>query len=157
MKEWVLSICFVIAATGLYSFLCPDKRYEKVLNLVVAAVFLLCLLSPVMGLIGENFSLDLSDVGAANSTDVEELEQQKRTQLLSEVTAKTQTLVSEKLAASGINALQVRIDIGIEEEELVVEHCTVVLAEQDAGQSGSVTDIVRNELRITPDIKVVVS
>ena len=73
------------------------------------------------------------------------------------MTAKTEVLVGEKLAAAGINPLQVRIDIGIEGEELTVEHCTVVLASKDTGQSSSVTDIIRSELQITPDIKVVAS
>ena len=157
MKEWVLSVCFVIAATGLYSFLYPDKRYENVLNLVVAAVFLLCLISPVLKLMGEDFSLDLSGLDGSAVTETENLEQQKQEQLLNEVTAKTEVLVGEKLAAAGINPLQVRIDIGIEGEELTVEHCTVVLASEDTGQSGSVTDIIRSELQITPDIKVVAS
>ena len=157
LKEWVMSACFVIAATGMYSFLCPDKRYEKLLNLVISAVFLLCLLSPVVKMVGGDFSLNLSDIGTADPGDTLGLEQQKQEQLIYEVTAKTQVMVSEKLAASGINAVQVRIDIGIEEETLVVQHCTVVLAEQDAGQSGPVTDIIRSELLITPDIKVVAS
>ena len=69
LKEWVMSACFVIAATGMYSFLCPDKRYEKLLNLVISAVFLLCLLSPVVKMVGGDFSLNLSEIGTADPGD----------------------------------------------------------------------------------------
>lgn len=154
MKEWVLSVCFVIAATGIYSYLCPDKRYEKILNLVTAAVFLLCLMSPVASLLGDGFSFELDGVGI-ESVAPSDLETQKQGQLMEEVKVKSEQLVMEKLSASGINPLGLGIDIELEEDELKVTGCTVLLSEKDEGQRGSVTDIIRRELRITPDIKVV--
>ena len=130
MRTFFLSVFLASLAGALSVALAGGGAYEKYIKYIVSLLLILLLISPFASLKSIDYELEAQETLSIAANDGAVYEQQIHDELLLYFDA----LLQNDL---GINARDIRIDIGIQDGEAVVGDITVYVDEDDLTEAGA--------------------
>ena len=130
MRTFVLSVFLASLAGALSVAFAGGGAYEKYIKYIVSLLLILLLISPFASLKSIDYELEAQETLSIAANDGAVYEQQIHEELLLYFDA----LLQNDL---GINARDIRIDIGIQDGEAVVGDITVYVDEDDLTEAGA--------------------
>lgn len=129
MRTFFLSVFLASLAGALSVAFAGGGAYEKYIKYIVSLLLILLLISPFASLKSIDYELEAQETLSIAANDGAVYEQQIHEELLLYFDA----LLQNDL---GINARDIRIDIGIQDGEAVVGDITVYVDEDDLTEAG---------------------
>ncbi|HJA58006.1 MAG TPA: hypothetical protein H9665_00015 [Firmicutes bacterium] len=130
MRTFFLSVFLASLAGALSVAFAGGGAYEKYIKYIVSLLLILLLISPFASLKSIDYELEAQETLSIAANDGAVYEQQIHEELLLYFDA----LLQNDL---GINARDIRIDIGIQDGEAVVGDITVYVDEDDLTEAGA--------------------
>ena len=130
MRPFFLSVFLASLAGALSVAFAGGGAYEKYIKYIVSLLLILLLISPFASLKSIDYELEAQETLSIAANDGAVYEQQIHEELLLYFDA----LLQNDL---GINARDIRIDIGIQDGEAVVGDITVYVDEDDLPEAGA--------------------
>ena len=130
MRSFFLSVFLASLAGALSVAFAGGGAYEKYIKYIVSLLLILLLISPFASLKSIDYELEAQETLSIAANDGAVYEQQIHEELLLYFDA----LLQNDL---GINARDIRIDIGIQDGEAVVGDITVYVDEDDLTEAGA--------------------
>ena len=130
MRTFFLSVFLASRAGALSVAFAGGGAYEKYIKYIVSLLLILLLISPFASLKSIDYELEAQETLSIAANDGAVYEQQIHEELLLYFDA----LLQNDL---GINARDIRIDIGIQDGEAVVGDITVYVDEDDLTEAGA--------------------
>ena len=130
MRTFFLSVFLASLAGALSVAFAGGGAYEKYIKYIVSLLLILLLISPCASLKSIDYELEAQETLSIAANDGAVYEQQIHEELLLYFDA----LLQNDL---GINARDIRIDIGIQDGEAVVGDITVYVDEDDLTEAGA--------------------
>ncbi len=130
MRTFFLSVFLASLAGALSVAFAGGGAYEKYIKYIVSLLLILLLISPFASLKSIDYELEAQETLSIAANDGAVYEQQIHDELLLYFDA----LLQNDL---GINARDIRIDIGIQDGEAVVGDITVYVDEDDLTEAGA--------------------
>lgn len=134
-REYMMSVCAIMIITSVASEILVDFAWSKYINLICGVLFVLCLISPVSGLLNADFNIHLSDYSEEIS-DTDYISENVKKEFLHSLRAKIKNDVKQKFG--------ITIDI---EVSLVDDKIYILL---DNTTKKSIIKYIREEYR--PDV-----
>lgn len=152
VRAWGAALCCVAAATAILQFLAPKNSLGQLLELIGAAVFLCCALSP---LVTVNWQAALSGELPLSSAAQNELLQNRLLDQLEEpLQQAVQQAGDEALAPYGIKAEKIRAITDIDEAGgIYISKIVAELTEEQAIRRMAVMQILEQRFGVDVEIK----
>jgi hypothetical protein len=154
VRDYALSLCMTLIATGIFSMLIPGKSMEKVLKFALSLFFLSCLVLPVLQ--GEvRFSFTDSDLSEWDTQYPEELEQKSNEAFLKLTETNLSHEIELLLEVKGIKTEKIEVSIHIDEENNIdISKCDIYLSGGQNIVAGDLAFYLQKETGVKPNLIV---
>ncbi len=152
LKQYVFSLCVAGVISTAFYMLLPEKSGSKIMKTALGVFFLCALISPFL------FEIDLSREIEKYSVmtfeeEYEDVKSEADKYLIEQFEIKVKELVLKEIEKTGVDPINVLIEISENEiGELVVERTQVFLKREDVKFQTDVSINVKNITDITPEI-----
>ena len=152
VRDYALSLCMTLIATGIFSMLIPGKSMEKVLKFALSLFFLSCLVLPVLQ--GEvRFSFTDSDL--SDTQYPEELEQKSNEAFLKLTETNLSHEIELLLEVKGIKTEKIEVSIHIDEKNNIdISKCDIYLSGGQNIVAGDLAFYLQKETGVKPNLIV---
>lgn len=151
VRNFGISICITIVATGIFSILIPNGTMEKVVKFTVSLFFLLSLIIPfVNGL--KNFKINYisNDITTQSNKNLENNINQN---IINITKSKLEQSIFDILKKNDILIKKVSVDINIiDKSSIDISKIEIYIDSQQKDYQIKIKELIKKEVEVTPQI-----
>lgn len=153
VRNFAISICITIVATGIFSMLIPNGTMEKVVKFTVSLFFLLSIIIPfVTGL--KDFKVEYVS-GEVLQENNKQLENNINENILNITKSKLEQSIVDILKKNDILVKKVFVDINIiDKSSIDISKIEIYIDSEQKDKQNQIEQIIKKEVEVTPEIIV---
>lgn len=146
LKQTVTAACMLSAAVGMLSLICPGKRLERQMHLLISLLLAVSLAVPLLRL----DLTELTDVTVQElfAQQTRQMEEQANALLLAETQAQTEQVLTDVLAGHGITCDRIEAQLHTDADGRICLNKVTVECDDFAGANALLADLLGEEAEI---------